>query len=270
MLVCTIDQPHCTKLSLLQKISKNKSNIILVSEGIHPNDIEVIETLSKETFIEIIKIPILPSTGTTDITALKNLIEEKKPYGVVFSQVNCFGNIEEFDLITDISRENNLKTVANIDPILIQKGGLKRPCSFGRNEEGVDIIIGEGQHLALEPNFGGPGIGIFGIRYNEKDKLSLRSTPGRFIGKTVDANGMECLSIILSTREQHIRREKATSNICSNQSFIATIVGASLLSEGDSGLERKCKLSYENKAYFLSKISSIKGLKPCLPKYTKL
>src|SRR5690606_21318176 len=88
---------------------------------------------------------------------------------------------------------------------------------------------------ALGPNFGGPGLGIFGIRYNEYDKTSIRSTAGRYVGKTTDLKGRECKALILSTREQHIRREKATSNICSNQSFVATAAGASLLARGDEG-----------------------------------
>ena len=108
-----------------KKTSKSQSNTILVSEGIHPNDIEVIETLAKETFLEIVKVPVSKLTGLTDITKLKELIEKNVPFGLAFSQVNCFGNIEEFDKITDIAKSNNLKTIANIDPIHLQRGGLK-------------------------------------------------------------------------------------------------------------------------------------------------
>src|SRR5690606_32057876 len=91
---------------------------------------------------------------------------------------------------------------------------------------------------ALGPNFGGPGLGIFGIRYNEYDKTSIRSTAGRYVGKTTDLKGRECKALILSTREQHIRREKANSNICSNQSFVATAAGASMLARGDEGFSQ--------------------------------
>ena len=110
------------------------------------------------------------------------------------------------------------------------------------------------------PKLWRPGIGIFGVRYNKTNKLDIRSTPGRFVGKTIDADGKECLCMVLSTREQHIRREKATSNICSNQSFLATLVGASLLERGSQGLETMLKTSRDNLSYFVSKLSEIDNL----------
>ena len=117
-------------------------------------------------------------------------------------------------------------------------GGLIPPCEFG--EGGADMIVGEGQHLALAPNFGGPGLGIFGIRFNEKNKNAIRSTAGRYVGKGIDEEGNEALCMVLSTREQHIRRERATSNICSNQSFLATIAGAGILARGETGMGEAC------------------------------
>ena len=121
-----------------------------------------------------------------------------------------------------------------IDPLLLAPGGLKAPCDFGEN--GADIIVGEAHHLALAPNFGGPGLGLFGVRFSSKDRNGVRAAPGRFIGKAKDSSGRECRVGVLSTREQHIRKDKATSNICSNQAFIATLVGAALLHRGDEGI----------------------------------
>ena len=99
--------------------------------------------------------------------------------------------------------------------MLLAYGGLKRPVDFG--DQGVDMIVGEGQHLGLGANFGGPGLGLFGVRLNGSTKNDIRQSPGRYVGKAVDTQGKECRVMVLSTREQHIRKEKATSNICSNQ-----------------------------------------------------
>src|SRR5690606_1154026 len=135
---------------------------------------------------------------------------------------------------------------AIIDPFLLATGGLKAPSEFGSDAQGCDMIVGEGQHLAIAPNFGGPGLGLFGIRFNNEKKNDIRSTAGRFVGMTVDDECNECLAMVLSTREQHIRREKATSNICSNQSFVATMAGAALLARGEEGTKEQVKLARHN------------------------
>ena len=114
--------------------------------------------------------------------------------------------------------------------MLLATGGLKPPTEFG--ETGIDFIAGEAQHLAIPPSFGGPGLGLFGCRYNKTTSKDLRSTPGRYIGKAKDSQGRDCFVMVLSTREQHIRKEKATSNVCSNQAFLASLAGANLLAKG--------------------------------------
>jgi glycine dehydrogenase len=248
-----------------KKISRSKSNVFLVSEGIHPNDLNVLETLVVGTNFNIKKIPLNKQTGKTDVDAFELLIKEEDVFGIAFNQTTCMGVLEDVDKLTDISQKHNIVSVGVIDPILLCQGGLKKPSEFGSNKTGVDIIIGEAQHLALRPNFGGPGLGIFGVRFNEKQKSHIRSTPGRYIGKTIDKNGHECLSMVLSTREQHIRRDKATSNICSNQSFVATIIGASLLAQGDDGLRQKIDQSKENLNYFLEKIQDISTCRVAFP-----
>lgn len=127
-------------------------------------------------------------------------------------------------------------------------------------KQGADLLVAEAQHLAIGPNFGGPGLGVFGIRYNEKNKTMIRQTSGRFIGLAKDNNGRVCKSIILSTREQHIRREKATSNICSNQSFVATLCGAAILSKGDSGFNKSFKVAHENAIKLIKELTCLEGV----------
>lgn len=220
------------------------STTIIVANTLYPGDIEVIETHAKETGMKIVRAPVSAQSGKLDIEALKRLLNTTPQVAAVaFPQVNNLGNLESVDEIVDLCSTNNIKSIAVVDPMLIGKGGLKAPVKFGTRMQGSDMVVAEGQHLAIGPNFGGPGLGIFGIRYNEQDKLSIRSTAGRYVGKTQDLKGRECKALILSTREQHIRREKATSNICSNQSFVATAAGASILARGDEGFEATLKTS---------------------------
>lgn len=223
-------------LQCARRIKRNK-NKVLVANNIYPGDIEVLMTLQQETDLEIHFVKIDKETGNIDINHLKSKIEELKNdlAGFAFPQVNSFGLLEDVDTLTDICHDHSIESIAIVDPILLSTKGLKRPVDFG-TKGGASMMVGEAQHLAIAPGFGGPGIGIFGIRYNDKNKISIRSTPGRFVSKAKDIKGKDCKVLVLSTREQHIRRDKATSNICSNQSFIATIVGASLLNRGDKGL----------------------------------
>ncbi len=220
------------------------STTIIVAGTLYPNDIEVLETQARETGMKIIKAPVNAGSGRLDIDALKRILNTTPLVAAVaFPQVNNLGNLEPVDEIVDLCSQNNVKSIAVVDPMLLGAGGLKAPVKYGSSAQGADMVVAEGQHLAIGPNFGGPGLGIFGIRYNEHDKISIRSTAGRYVGKAVDLKGRECKALILSTREQHIRREKATSNICSNQSFIATAAGASVLARGDEGFEESLKTS---------------------------
>ncbi len=212
---------------------KRGRNKVIVSEGIYPGDWEVLNTLALETDLEIIPTP-LSQDGTIDQEALTEKLSAGDIAGVAFPQTNSLGLLEDVHTLTKIVSEADALSIGIIDPLLYVTGGLTPPAKW--NETGCDMIVGEAQHLAIGPNFGGPGLGLFGIRYNEENKTNIRSTAGRFVGKGKDQEGEDCLLMVLSTREQHIRREKATSNICSNQSFLATLVGASLLGKGEKGL----------------------------------
>lgn len=243
---------------------KRKGDVALVAESLYPGDIEVLFTQAKQTDLEIITYKTDSKTGLIDIEDLKSKISHhgENAACVVFPQVNNFGNLEDVDGLTDLAKENKLQSIAVIDPMLLATGGLKRPSDFGANKEGCDIIIGEGQHLAIGPNCGGPGLGIFGIRYNDKNKTSIRSTAGRYVGKGQDAKGNPALCMVLSTREQHIRREKATSNICSNQSFVASLAGAGILARGEKGMNAAHTEARDNAKYAFSELTKVPGVKP--------
>jgi len=213
----------------IKKVSR-----VLVSKTLYPQDLEVLETLVAHTKTTIDYVDFDKETGLVNEESLSKKIKENSYAAFVFPQVNQFGLIEDVDKLTNLSHEAGLKVIAQIDPLLIGPKSLKPPSEYGN--EGADIFIAEAQHLAIGANLGGPGLGVFGIRFNQKDKRSIRQSPGRFIGDTVDKNGKKAKCIVLSTREQHIRRSKATSNICSNQSFVATLAAANLLKLGSQGI----------------------------------
>ena len=224
-------------ISAAARMSRGK-NTAIVPETLYPGDIEVLETLVEGMDLCLIKVAADPVSGLIDLSALESAIEAagQQLAAMVFPQVNTFGLVEEVDALTRRAAQAGAKSIAVIDPLLLGPGGLKPPSEFG--DDGVDIIVGEAHHLALAPNFGGPGLGLFGVRFSQQDRNGVRAAPGRFIGKAYDSFGRECRVGVLSTREQHIRKDKATSNICSNQAFIATLIGAALLERGDSGLEQ--------------------------------
>lgn len=236
-------------------------NTVIVAENIYPGDKEVLDTMAAETSLNIVYAPIDKESSKIDIKELAKILgDNPDTCAFAFPQINCFGQVEDFDLLTDLAHEKGLLTIAIIDPAALANDGLKEPANWGKNKEGADILVGEGQHLTIPMNFGGPGLGIFGVRNNEKSKNGLRASAGRYIGKTVDEFGKECKSIILSTREQHIRREKATSNICSNQSFVASACGASILARGDKGLNDLFNKARNNAKLAAQELTKFEGV----------
>lgn len=246
------------------RMSRGKS-AALVPETLYPGDLEVLRTLAEGTELELIFVPADAETGCIDLAALKSAAEQAQPRlaALVFPQVNTFGLVEDVDVLTDFAAELGLKSVAVIDPLLLAEGGLQAPSEFGAS--GADIIVGEAHHLALAPNFGGPGLGLFGVRFSSKDRNGVRAAPGRFIGKAKDSSGRECRVGVLSTREQHIRKDKATSNICSNQAFVATLVGAALLERGDPGLREIVATLRQRLARAAQQLTAFAGVELAFP-----
>ncbi|PIK15799.1 aminomethyl-transferring glycine dehydrogenase subunit GcvPB [Halobacteriovorax sp. JY17] len=248
------------------RIKRNTTKVI-ISEGIYPGDMEVLRTQAIETNLELITLPIDKETGLTDIDEAKALIEKESSSlaGFAFCQVNNLGLVEDVNALTDLCTDAGIQSIAIIDPMLLATEGLLPPVKYGSQDQGADMIVGEGQHLAIGPNWGGPGLGIFGIRYNERNKTAIRSTAGRYIGKGKDGEGKTCLSIVLSTREQHIRREKATSNICSNQSFLASAAGAGILGRGENGMTEAMMAGRELATQVFVELSKYKEFTPSFP-----
>ena len=241
---------------------KRKTNTVLVGQNIQPQDIAVIETLAKHTSLQIKMVPVDPKTGLTDLTKASELIAQYKNElaAIAFSQVTNLGLLEDVHALTDLATANKLCSIAIVDPILLGLGGLIPPTQMGSEQQGTTMFVAEGQQMMSAPNMGGPGLGIFGIRYNLKEKNAIRNSPGRYVGKGVDGSGKQAFCMVLSTREQHIRREKASSNICSNQAFAATLCGASLLERGAKGLASIASDVQSKMQNFLQEVLTLSGV----------
>ena len=173
------------------RLSRGRS-AALVPETLYPGDLEVLKTLAEGTEVELIFVPVDAQSGCINLTKLKAQAAEAadRLAAIVFPQVNTFGLLEAVDELTDLALRCGVQSIAVIDPLLLAEGGLKAPIDFG--DKGANIIVGEAQHLALDPNFGGPGLGLFGVRMDAKNRHGVRAAPGRFIGKAKDIAGRDC------------------------------------------------------------------------------
>ncbi|RZA09679.1 MAG: aminotransferase class V-fold PLP-dependent enzyme [Proteobacteria bacterium] len=241
------------------------SDTAVIAKTLYPGDVEVLRTMAADTDLKLVFVDADEKTGRVSPAALEEAGKKagEKLAALVFPQLNFLGLLEDVDGFTNLAADLGTRSIAVIDPMTIAANALKPPSAFGR--EGASMFVAEAQHLSIAPNFSGPGLGLFGIRYNANNKNDIRATAGRFIGKGKDLEGRDCFAIVLSTREQHIRRDKATSNICSNQSYLATLTGAALLERGDEGLEATAKLARENAVHAVEKLTSHVGVDLAYP-----
>jgi len=224
--------------ALLMAIRITRRKKVAVYTAIHPLYRRVVQTYFAPTGYEVTEIPFGPD-GRTDLTGLDNLDELA---AVALQSPNFFGCIEDLEAMgTRIhSDAKTLFVTAFSEPLAY--GVLKRPGDCG-----ADIACGEGQSFGIPQSFGGPGLGMFTAQ-----KKYVRNMPGRLIGKTVDRDGRPGFVLTLATREQHIRRERATSNICSNQGLCATASVMYMASLGGTGIRELAKLNHDKAAYFKS------------------
>jgi glycine dehydrogenase len=247
------------------RLAKKGGTIALVADGLLPADRAVVATLAAGTDIEVRGFPLDPATGLTSVDGLLQAIAAAGDglAAVVFPQVNALGLLEDVHALTDAVAASPARSIAVVDPLLLGPDALCPPVNYG--QRGVDMIVGEAQHLAIGPNFGGPGLGLFGVRFSDSDRNSIRQTPGRFVGKASDLAGRDCRVMVMSTREQHIRKDKATSNICSNQAFLATLAGAGLLARGDAGLAAAAAAGYDRARVAARRLAVEAGLPLAFP-----
>jgi len=225
---------------------------LLVSAGIHPEYRDVLTTYLNALDGDAPKVELIPideATGATDLAALEGLLGDDAA-AVIVGYPSFYGVVERLDEIAaEASAAGALTVSVTMDPYAL--GVLTPP-----GELGVDIAVGEGQSIATAMSYGGPGVGLFACR---DDKKLLRQMPGRLAGQTVDKHGKTGYVLTLSTREQHIRREKATSNICTNHGLCALAATVNLSLLGKTGFARASRSCLARAEYLKSKIAAIDG-----------
>jgi len=234
---------------IMAKNIKRKNGII-ISSAVHPLYRKTLETYAKSLQIRIDDLPLCGLT--CDHSILTSQIGEDTA-AVIVQSPNFFGCIEDTAEIARICKEKGVLFIQGVDPVSLAV--LKTP-----GEVGADIVFGEGQALGNHQQFGGPYLGLFAARQEY-----VRKMPGRIAGMTEDAAGDRGYVLTLQTREQHIRREKATSNICSNEALCALAATVYLALMGDSGLKQVAELCLQKAHYLHEKICSIKGFEAASP-----
>jgi glycine dehydrogenase subunit 1 len=217
------------------RITKRKR--VLVSEAVHPEYREVIQTYTDPDQQEIIMVPCMKEEGRTDARALFDLLDGEAS-AVVVQSPNFFGVIEDLHPMVEKAHENGSLMIVGFSEA-IAYGILRPPGAMG-----ADIVAGEGQSLGIPLSFGGPYLGIF----TTQERL-LRNMPGRLVGETVDLEGKRGFVLTLATREQHIRRERATSNICTNEGLCALMATVFLSCLGKEGLRELAVMNLSKKEY---------------------
>lgn len=213
-----------------------KRSKALVSETVDPKVLYVIKTYCFGNGMELVFVP--SKDGVTDVEALKKLVD-KETACVYIQHPNYYGYLEEAEAIGEAAHEAGAKYIMGVNPISL--GVLKTPKEYG-----ADVAVGEGQPLGLPLAFGGPYLGFMTCVAGMTRKL-----PGRIVGQTKDHNGKTGYVLTLQAREQHIRREKASSNICSNQALCALAVGVYLAAMGNEGL-KKAAVQCTSKAHYMA------------------
>ncbi len=218
---------------------------VVVAGKLHPWNSSVLKTYLEASGHNAVIQNVLQD-GVGDVAALKELVTESVA-AVVVQQPNFYGCLEEVEAIGAIAHQSGALFVVSADPLSL--GVLAAPGSYG-----ADIAVGEGQPLGNPQNFGGPYLGIFTVK-----QPLVRKIPGRLVGMTKDRDGEDGFILTLQTREQHIRREKATSNICSNQALNALQAAIYLSLLGKEGLQQVAALSAKKANYLAGRIADIPG-----------
>lgn len=237
--------------AILAVNEKKNKNSIVISKTVNPETRKILKTYMRFKGVDVTEVDFLE--GVTDIDKLKKAVD-KNTAGVIVQNPNFFGIIEDLSEVEKITHKNNALLIMSVDPISL--GILKTP-----GEIGADIAVGEGQGLGNPLSFGGPHIGFMAVT----SKL-MRKIPGRIVGETKDIEGKRGFVLTLQTREQHIRREKAASNICSNQALNALAAAVYLSTMGKEGIKEVAKQCYYKSHYAFKEIIKDENFKPLFNK----
>lgn len=223
----------------------------VIASAVHPEYRETVETYTKTQGLTGVALGY--KDGVTDVSDAAGLVHDKTA-ALVVQYPNFFGNVEDLKALAEVAHAKGaLLVVAVADPVSL--GVLEAPGALG-----ADIVVGEGQSFGNPVSFGGPHIGFFATK-----QKYVRRMPGRIVGATVDNRGQRAFVLTLQAREQHIRREKATSNICSNQALNALAVNMALSALGKEGLRDMAYQSLQKAHYAFNQLTAIPGVEPMFP-----
>ena len=219
-----------------------KRRVALVSETVHPMTLETIRTYAFGAGVEVKTIP--AKDGRTDLDALAGMLD-KDAACVLVQSPNYFGLIEDAQKAAELAHANRIKLILSVNPIA---------CALYKTpgEVGADVAVGEGQPLGMPLSFGGPYLGFMATT-----KALMRKLPGRIVGETTDNRGGRAFVLTLQAREQHIRREKASSNICSNQALCAMTAAVYMAAMGERGLRQAAEQCHAKAAYLRGELTKI-------------
>ena len=230
----------CAEAMVMANSINGRTDVVLAGQ-LNPQYMKVCETYSKYRGFNIIKLNCDPQTGAVPLESLAAAVTDN--CAAVFVQnPNFFGIFEDLEMLGKAAKRHDALFVAVVDPISL--GILEPPAAFG-----ADIVVGEGQALGNPMNFGGPGFGFFACK-----KEYMRKMPGRIAGLTTDTNGKRGFILTLQAREQHIRREKATSNICTNQALCALMATVYMSAMGKTGIKKVASLCVQKSHYMFDKL----------------
>lgn len=226
----------------LLAVSKTRRKKVVVGKTVHPETRQILKTYLQFNDCEIVEVDYDKELGVTDLNKLKETVDENTAC-VLIQNPNFFGVIEDLDEVGQIVRDKKAMYVLSVNPITLSV--LKSP-----GEVGADIAVGDAQPLGNELNYGGPYVGFLAIKSG-----LIRKMPGRVVGQTVDRDGNRAYCLTLQTREQHVRREKATSNICSNQGLCALNSAIYMATMGKKGYEEVAIQNMQKSHYTARKIN---------------
>lgn len=232
---------------------KSKSLRILVPRTVNPQYRKVAVATAGNQGLRFEDVPYNAESGCTTLDALKKY-EGENITALVIQQPNFFGQIEDVDALTDWAHAHGIFVIAVVNPTSLAL--LKPPGEWGSGGKGADIVVGEGQPLGVPLSSGGPYFGFMTTRMDY-----VRQMPGRIVGRTVDLGGREGFTLTLQAREQHIRRAKATSNICTNQGLLVTAATIYMSLMGPVGLERTAAASHSRSKDLVCALTSVKGVR---------
>lgn len=226
-------------------VTDRKGNVI-VPDTVHPEYRQVLATYLQNLNVTLITLP--TTNGYLDVAALTSAINDQTA-AVVIQHPNFFGHLEDVHALVKATHAAGALYIASFDPI--STGILQRPGQYD-----ADIAVAEGQCLGTPLGYGGPYLGIMACRSE-----FVRKIPGRLVGQTTDRNGKRCWVLTLQTREQHIRRDKATSNICTNQGLFALRAAVYLTALGPAGLRETAELCLQRAHYLADQLATIPGVR---------